>query len=258
MRCMKTAKILMLIQARVSSTRLPGKVLLPFYKGESILELILKRLRGELAEIPIMLATSDQPADDAIVRCCERLEVPVFRGDETDVLKRFIDATAGTAFEGVIRICCDNPFLLTAPVKTLLTQAEQNGAADYISFRDSHFTPAIKTHWGLFAEYVKIKALVEASRRTNDPLYHEHVTNFIYGHPEHFQVKLIPAPAEIIDRNDLRFTVDTPEDFEVARQLFQLLGGRNMGFKLKELVLLVDANPDLKVKMQSGIQNFKK
>lgn len=255
---MKHETVGIIAQARMSSTRLPGKVLLPFYQDQSILDIILSRLKRDLPEIPLLLATSEQPADDPIVACCERLGVSCFRGHETDVLDRFTSAAGNAGFQRIIRVCCDNPFLMTENIRSLIEFSQLHPEADYISYHDIDHTPAIKTHWGLFTEFVTLTALEGVKKNTGENLYHEHVTNYVYAHPERFNVQLLPAPEEVIARTDLRFTIDTPDDFEACRKLYQTLLERNRVFSLKDLILLVDESPDIKSKMQLGIQNFKK
>jgi spore coat polysaccharide biosynthesis protein SpsF (cytidylyltransferase family) len=253
---MNNNNVAVIIQARTASTRLPGKVLLPFYNDLSILDIILTRLKTELS-VPVIVATSVASYDDTILLCAERHGIPVFRGSENDVLDRFVRTAEHFKFNNVIRVCSDNPFLFSDHIKTIINYAAEH-KQDYISFRDVNGTAAIKTHWGLFAEYVSIAALAKVQKITDDLLYHEHVTNYVYAHPEIFKVTLLPAPDEILSRTDLRFTIDTPDDFNVCQTLYSGLAKRSGTFNLKELILLADNHPELREKMLNGIKNFKK
>lgn len=242
-----------IIQARLSSTRYPGKVLKPFFKGKSILETQLETVSQFCPDIPLVVATSLNSADDELEAFCVSKNVTCFRGNEDDVLDRFIMCAEKFGAQKIIRICSDNPFLIGASLLDLIA-ASRKSELDYLSFQNSEQIPAIKTHWGLFAEVVNFSALQTASVKTAERLYHEHVTNYIYGHPEMFRVKLLNAPKEVFKRNDLRLTIDTPIDFEVAQTLYPLWDKKS----LKNLIDLVDANATLKQSMKVGIDQFSK
>jgi spore coat polysaccharide biosynthesis protein SpsF (cytidylyltransferase family) len=247
------------VQARLGSTRLPGKVMLPFHEGKSILKILVDRIRQYLPESPLIIATSVHRQDHSIEEFCSSERIKCFRGSEDDVLARFIGAAESLNLTNVVRVCADNPFLLGDQLVELFNPSEgPDTSADYISFRDSHGTPSIKTHWGLFAERVSVAALKAAELMTTLPLYHEHVTNFVYGNPDKFRITLIPAPSEIYSRDDLRFTVDTALDFDSLKELYRIVMERNMSFSLKDLILLVDELPEIRITMREGISNFKK
>jgi spore coat polysaccharide biosynthesis protein SpsF len=247
--------IRILIQARLSSTRMPGKVLQEFAGTLSILALQLKGL--STLDLPIVLATTTNPNDDALERFASTNEIECFRGSENDVLGRFLAATEA---KYIIRICSDNPFLDIASITKFIEQIEED--VDYVSFKNSEGTPAIRTHWGLFAEVVSRKALERAHQATGKhaegKFYREHVTNYIYGNPDEFKVKLLDAPTIIKNRNDLRFTIDTPEDFENMQRLYQTIEKEGGDFSLENLVHTADAHPEIKKVMAEGIARFSK
>lgn len=242
-----------IIQARMSSTRMPGKVLLPFYEEKHILGIQINRLKAVFPDLSIIVATTENPTDDSIANACKELEVGIFRGSETDVLQRFIDCAEKFNADRIMRVCSDNPFLDAHYAQQLISLAEQHNV-DYLSYKDDKNTAAIKTHWGLFTEIVSTAALKKASKATSENLYHEHVTNYIYGHPERFRVKLIAAPKEIFHRHDLRYTIDTPEDFAAAQELYALCPNSS----LKELIRVTDEREHIKTAMKSGIDKFSK
>ncbi len=245
---------LIIIQARVSSTRLPGKVLRPIWEGLNLLDLQLDKLRD--CGPAFVLATTDNTSDDAIVSWADQNQVEVFRGDENNVLKRFIDCAKVYGAENLIRVCSDNPFIQLGQVHDFL-KALENGF-DYICLCDDSGTPAIKTHWGLFVEGVKLSALEKVSEllesNPQKSFYAEHVTNFIYGNSDQFKVKLEIAPEVIVSRNDLRFTIDTEEDFDTMTDLLELLDGNQK--ELEELVSTTDKHPYFLTSMQRGIKSF--
>ena len=242
-----------IIQARLSSTRLPGKVLMPFFEGRSILDIQLEKLKK--LDYPIILATTDNKADDRLVKECLKHDIEIFRGSEQNVLERFISCAEQFNFSKVIRVCSDNPFLDVSTISDLIGV---DNAFDYVSFRDHSGIAAIKTHWGTFVEFVSVEALSRVARLTQDNIYREHVTNYVYQHPSEFRVELLDAPSIIYSRDDLRFTVDTIEDFENMQNLYQKMINANRTFTLENLVLTVDESPEILSIMKEGIGKFKK
>lgn len=211
-------KFAFIIQARLGSTRLPGKILLPFYKNRSILDLLIEKLQ-QVPEAKVILATSVSPLNDELEAFARAKNCEVYRGDETDVLKRFIDAAEKYGVEQIIRVCSDNPFLELASIRRLLAAVEKEPSYDYVSFQVGG-TPSIKTHYGFWTEYVTLEALKMVYETTTDPLYHEHVTNYIYTHPESFKIKWLDVPNELEKHSDIRLTIDTQHDFETASKIY--------------------------------------
>lgn len=249
---------LIIIQARLSSTRLPGKVLLPFYKGKTLLDLQVEQLM-ELGH-SFVIATSTNPADDRIETWAKDNGVQLFRGDELNVLKRFVDCANQYEAENLIRVCSDNPFLFLKKVDSYFAQLKSG--IEYISYCNEQRVPAIKTHWGLFPEGVSRKALekamdcIEGLDQAN--FYSEHVTNYIYGNPKQFNVLLKNAPQEVFQRNDLRYTIDTNEDFINMQKLFSRIPDWDGMTRLNDLVDLSDSDKDMKIVMQRSIEKFTK
>jgi len=235
------------------STRLPGKILKPFYNGLSILEIQLERIKLALPEYKIIVATTTNQADKAVEAVCKELDVDCFRGSENDVLQRFIDCASLYNAKRVVRVCSDNPFLDKESLKFLL-KMDLDASVDYLSYCDVNGTPAIRTHWGLFAEVVSLEALEQVVSETGDIFYHEHVTNYIYGHSSKFNVSLVDAPPAIYNREDLRFTIDTRTDFEAMQKLYKVAGNYN----LEMLVEVLDSSPTIKKSMKEGIDKFSK
>lgn len=227
--------IKIIIQARTGSTRLPQKMILPFYENEGIFSLILKRLTSNIENDKIVLATSDNPNNDVLEEISRHYGVFCYRGSENDVLQRFIDAANATRTDKIIRVCADNPFLDINSLKTLVEKFS-NTECDYLGFSTSTGWPTIKTHYGFWAEAVTLKALEKASAMTNESLYHEHVTNFIYGNPEKFNVNFIKIPIEIEEHDDIRLTIDTKIDFDIQKEIFENIYKTNESFDLNDVV----------------------
>ena len=235
-------KLGIILQARTGSIRMPEKVILPFYEGKSILDLLIEKVQK--LGVTAVLATTVNPSDDRICELATKHNFPVFRGSENDVLDRFIQAARENKFDKIIRVCADNPFLDLAGMKTLIETFEKSDA-DYLSFQLAGNKPSILTHFGFWTEAVRLNTLEKAQELTNEKLYHEHVTNFIYGNPEIFNVQFIQADPLVFSRTDIRMTLDTPEDFQVQQQIFATISKENPNFGIPEIVNWLDQHPEI-------------
>ena len=239
-----------ILQARTGSARMPEKVILPFYQGQSILDLLLEKVRN--SGIPVVLATTLNPSDDRLCAMATKHDVPFFRGSENDVLDRFIQAARTFGFSKIIRVCADNPFLDLAGMQTLIAEFLQLDA-DYLGFQLSGNKPSILSHLGFWAEAVRLDALEKAQQMTSEKLYHEHVTNFIYSKPHLFNIRFIPADSLVFSRTDIRMTLDTPEDFEIQMEIFAAISKENPNFGIPEIVNWLDRHPEILEKMKLEI-----
>ncbi|HOE05386.1 MAG TPA: glycosyl transferase family 2 [Bacteroidales bacterium] len=206
------------IQARLGSTRMPGKILKDFYQGESILGIQCRNL-GAIPDTGLIIATSTAKGDDPIVDFCRAYSIQCFRGSENDVLQRYISCSDEYGLTHIIRVCSDNPFLGRSGVIHLLEIQRQNKGDDYIAYRIGG-KPSILTHFGLWGEAVSVAALKKAASQSSDKFYHEHVTNYLYHHPEEFKLKFIDLGEFWEAHQQFRFTVDTPDDFNNMAALY--------------------------------------
>lgn len=248
-------KIGIIIQARLGSTRLPRKILREFYDGMTLLETVINNL-SKAKEAQIIVATSVNPNNDELEAFLKERGITVFRGSEEDVLSRFIGAAEANGIEGIVRICSDNPFLDWHGVVALIEKAKTRDA-DYIGFRIND-TPSIKTHFGFWGEYVTLAALKRVAATTDEKPAHEHVTIHIYTHPDEYKCKWIECPEFLQGRNDIRLTVDNPEDFENAQKAYRALYNSNPNFGLEDVVKFVDEHSELQASMKLMIENNKK
>lgn len=243
-----------IIQARLGSTRLPGKILLPFCGDQTIIDILTEKLHT--VGTSVVTATTTDPNNDRLAAHLEAKGELVYRGSENDVLGRFIKAAEAYHFEGIVRICSDNPFIDTEGLDILIEKA-QHSDADYIGFRINGL-PSIKTHFGFWGEFVTLDALKKVAATTDDPQAHEHVTIHIYTHPEEYRCEWIECPDFIQGRNDIRLTVDTKEDFVNAQRVYSELAKTLPDFGLKEIVSYIDQHDELKSSMKRIItQNAK-
>ncbi|HTA81639.1 MAG TPA: hypothetical protein VK783_01805 [Bacteroidia bacterium] len=246
-----------IVQARSTSTRLPGKVLIPFYHTETILDIQLNNLKNRFPGIPIIIATTDNRADDLLANKYSE-NFTVFRGDENNVLKRFIDAAKQYSVENIVRICSDNPFLSMTHLSALIDSYFKT-LPDYITYRFKNGTPAMKSHVGLFAEMVSLKALEAVKQSTFDKLYTEHVTNYIYSNPEKFRLEFLQVPLILepfVDK--LRLTIDTKEDFASIQKLYLAVLKKGSDYTLEEIIAQVEADNGLLKEMIGQIEKYAK
>jgi len=243
------------IQARLGSTRFPGKILKPFYEGKTMLDIILKKLH-QATDTKVIVATSTSPNDTLLADYLSENNQLIFRGSENDVLDRFIKTAEAFQLDSIIRICSDNPFLDPKGIVILIDKAKYSNA-QYIGFRINGL-PSIKTHFGFWGEFVTLEALKKVASTSTDLQDHEHVTIHVYSHPNNYQCEWIECPEFIQGRDDIRLTVDTPEDFANAQQVYANLSRQHPGFGLKEVVQYIDSHEELKTSMKKSIhQNTK-
>ena len=245
------------LQARTGSTRLPGKMTMPFYNNQCMLEVILEGIAQRFSREEIYLATTTSPADDALVHIAGKSGVHCFRGSENDVLQRFIDCSEHFELDVSVRICADNPFIQGEYMDQLI-QDFQHAPSDYSSFAFPDGTPIIRSHIGFFTEIVSTAALKKAAAETSDPFYHEHVTNFIYGNADRYNVRLLPLPLHLQPRTDIRLTIDTADDFEMASALYTELRNAGKENNSTAIVAAIDDRPAYKERMSQLIKRFSK
>lgn len=244
-----------IVQARTGSSRLPNKILRPFYKEACILDIMLSQLRTHFPNVPLVLATSTSPADASLQEFTEHYKgIEFFRGSEDDVLERSMQAAQAFGIDNIIRVCSDNPFLQTQFVKDLI---EADVDADYISYRVDDL-PTIRTHYGLFAERVSREALEKAHAEQPSAFYREHVTNFIYGHPETFALHWLEIGDQLLGLEDLRLTIDDPQDFETAQKIYSDLYKGDKQILLSDLKPYLSERPDELRKMNENKLKYSK
>lgn len=245
-----------IIQARMGSTRLPGKILKPFYGGKTLLETLLENLH-KVKSVKVIVATSINENNDQLETFLRERNELLYRGSENDVLDRFIKAAEENNVEGIVRICSDNPFMDWHGVAKLVEKAKSSDA-DYIGFRINE-KPSILTHFGFWGEYVTLNALkrVYSTTELGTPA-HEHVTFHVYKHPEEYKCEWIAGPDFLEGRDDIRLTIDTPDDLQNALKVYSDLKAKDDNFTLKDVVEYLDAHEEIKQSMMKNIFQNKK
>lgn len=223
-----------IIQARMGSTRLPGKVLMDM-EGETVLARVVNRLRRATRIDEIAVATTSSVDDDVIVQECSRLNISAFRGSENDVLDRYYQAARVFTAEAVVRITSDCPVIDPGLVDETIALFRQQ-QADYAS---NSFSPIYPR--GLDVEVFTVAALERAWRGARKPYEREHVTPYFYEHPELFHLTSLRGQ---VDYSRYRWTLDTTEDLELLRTIYARFGGED-GFSWGEVVQLMEREPGL-------------
>lgn len=245
-----------IIQARMGSSRLPGKILRKFYNDKTLLETLLDSLH-KIDGVKVVVATSVSENNDELEVFLRQKGEIVFRGSENDVLERFIQAAEKNNIDGIVRICSDNPFMDWKGVDELVKKARLSNA-DYIGYKVNN-TPSILTHFGFWGEFVTLNALkrVFYSTEVGSPA-HEHVTYHVYKNPSEYCCEWLDAPDFVQKREDIRLTIDTFDDFQNAVKVYSDLKSKNENFTLQDVVTYLDNHVEIKKSMINSISQNKK
>lgn len=232
---MKTVAI---IQARMGSTRLPGKVMKTLC-GRTVLAHVVSRVRACPLVDEVVVATTLSADDDAIAREAARCGVGVFRGSEEDVLSRYYHAAAERRADVVVRITSDcplfDPKLLEEMLCRFLSRRRNVPAPDYLSNSLERSYPR-----GLDAEIMTFDALAKAWREGTEPYQREHVTPYIYQHPELF---ILENYGNLEDLSFHRWTLDTDDDLRLIAKIYAALGREDGFFSTARVLDLLRDNP---------------
>lgn len=245
-----------IIQARTGSTRLHNKILLPFYGEKRIIDILIENTKASCPNQLIVLATTNRAQDDVLAEVASQHGIGCFRGSEDNVLARFIGAAEAFQIDRIVRVCSDNPFLQTDSFHLFLAE-EDKCPVDYLAYGFADGRPTIKSHLGLYAELTTLDALRRAAAATQEKLYIEHVTIYLYTHPDEFKVRLMPLPAELEGRYDLRFTLDTNEDFMLLQNLYKEWY-ETTARTVTDLLRIVSAHPEYSERMKANIAQNEK
>jgi spore coat polysaccharide biosynthesis protein SpsF len=230
-------RIVAIIQARMGSTRLPGKVLKPI-AGEPLLWHIVTRLRRSRLIEDVAVATTTNPRDDAIVEFCETHGITAVRGPEDDVLARFARAAEMLDADIIVRVSSDAPFVDADFVDHLVASMIEQ-SADYVLLEDG----AVTAHEGVdpFTRRALDKLMMDAR---SDPVAREHVTGYFKLHPQFVKIARA-APYPPLARKGARLTVDTPDDLAFVEAVHKRMEAKAGEASLADLLLLLEREPHL-------------
>ncbi|MGZ4161026.1 MAG: cytidylyltransferase domain-containing protein [Neobacillus sp.] len=228
-------KIVAIIQARMGSTRLPGKVMKKVLR-KPLLEYQIDRVRRSKLINQIVIATTTKETEQPIIHLCEKLSVDYYRGSEDDVLSRYFEAANKYQAQVVVRLTSDCPLIDPNVIDEIITNYLSNNY-DYVSNTIERTYPR-----GLDVEVFSMKALEKCYREASDTVYREHVTPYIYHHPDKFNLGFVK---HTIDLSSFRLTVDTEEDLDLISRLIKGLYERNKEyFTLEDIIHLLQEKPE--------------
>jgi spore coat polysaccharide biosynthesis protein SpsF len=227
-------RVVAIIQARISSTRLRGKVLLDL-AGRTMLSRVIGRCRRAKFLREVVVATTTEPEDDAIVSLCRTEHCPVVRGSLQDLLDRYKMAADAFNADVIVRITSDCPMIDPSLIDQIGSLYLTESPVEYVT----------NTVWertfprGLDTEVISKEALNRAWREDRNPAWREHVTPYIYRNPELFRIRIFKQE---VDLSALRWTVDTPEDYRFATAVYSHFGHDQ--FTWTEVLQAVQQHPE--------------
>ena len=237
---MRFMKTVLIIQARMQSSRLPGKVLRPL-RDRPMLAWVIERASRSRCIDTCMVATTTDPADDPIEAWCRENKVPVYRGSQFDVLDRYYQAALSADADVIIRVTADCPLIDAALIDELFAFFRRE-EADFAANRlppPWHRTYPI----GLDAEIVSMPMLKKAWETASEKYEREHVMPWFYDMPGRCRVSILDNPE---DHGAHRWTVDTPEDYAMMQALFEKLE-KPETVSWKEVLRVIESDPSLEM-----------
>jgi spore coat polysaccharide biosynthesis protein SpsF len=238
---MKTVAI---VQARMGSTRLPGKVLQDL-AGEPMLARVVNRTCRAKTLQEVVIATTTNTVDDVIVKLCEARGWSWFRGSEEDVLDRYYHAAKKYQADFIVRITSDCPLIDPEVIDQVVQEfLERQPEVDYAS----NTWPRRTFPRGLDTEVMRMDVLERAWREDRNPAWREHVTPYIYRNPDRFRIHNVVSP---VDYSAMRWTVDTQEDLAFVRKVYDYFGHDR--FSWREVLKVLEEHPEW-VEINRGVR----
>ncbi len=236
----RAPRLVTVVQARMLSTRLPNKVMLPL-AGQPLLMRMVERVRAATLAGTVVVATTTDLADDPIVHLCEATGLPVFRGDPDDLLDRHYQAALAHNATAVVKIPSDCPLIDPAVIDLVLGHyLEQAAEVDFVS----NLHPATYPD-GNDVEVMNLPTLEAAWRESTRKMEREHTTPYIWEHPERFRMSNVVWPTGLDYSMTHRWTIDYPEDYDFISAVYDGLYPRNPLFTLEEILAYLDDNPQV-------------
>jgi len=232
------SNVLTIVQARMSSTRLPGKVLMPL-GGEPLLMTMVRRLQRSKLVGTIVVATTTSAYDDPLVSLCAEYGVPAFRGHPTDLLDRHYQCAISWGADVVLKIPSDCPLIDPAVVDRVIA-AFNNGDFDYVS----NLHPASYPD-GQDVEVMRLEALKRAWREARADFEREHTTPYIWERPQQFSIGNVSLETGRDCSMTHRITVDYPEDYDLIVAVYDALASVDLDFSIGAIIELLDSCPEI-------------
>ena len=228
-------KISCIVQARVNSKRLPGKILMPVF-GKSLLQLLLERLKKLKTIDDLIVATTKHKLDDQTAKIAKLINVKIYRGDEHNVLKRYYDCAKINKSSVIIRVTADCPLIDIKYINELLKIFLKNDY-DYLSNLDLNYLPD-----GFHCEIFNFRSLEKAQKLAKSKFDREHVTSFLWSNPKIFSIHHYCGKKLKNHSKDIRLTLDYHEDYILIKEVFEKLYKKNKFFSLVEITAFLEKN----------------
>lgn len=229
-------RTVIIVQARMGSTRFPGKVLKEIL-GKPLLGYLIERLKAVKAADDFIIATTTNPIDDVIVEYCLKQNVKVFRGSEEDVFARYLESGKYIDAYTVVRITADCPIIDPLIVDQFIAYYyKHKPKLDYLTNALMRTFP-----YGMEVEVFSMEKMIQASKSQLTPDEREHVTPVFYLHPQKYVILNVENP---INLSHYRLTVDTPEDFALVKLIVEALYPKDPLFSLDQIIVLLKEHPE--------------
>jgi spore coat polysaccharide biosynthesis protein SpsF len=226
-------RVVAIIQARVQSTRLPGKVLLPL-RQHPVVNHIIERLSFASKISDTVLAVPDDEENNVLRKLALSAGIDYSVGPMDDVLERYLRAIKAYEADIIVRVTGDSP-LVCPYLADLTVEALFEGDVDYAVMKGAPL--------GTESEVIRKEAFLELSELANSPEMREHPTLAIYNHPEHFKIKVVTPPASY-DRPEFRLTLDTKKDYILLKAIYDNVEPKQGYVQLPDVFGYLDANPE--------------
>lgn len=229
-------KVAAIIQARMGSTRLPGKIL-KTVNGKTLLEYQIERVNQAKSIDQIIIATTLKESEQPIVELCEKIGIDYYRGSELDVLSRYYEAAQKFGVDVIVRLTSDCPIIDPEVIDKVVNQYLNNqSSVDYLSNTLERTYPR-----GLDTEVFSFVALNKAYHEAVLLRDKEHVTAYFYTNPDFFKLQGLKSGRKY---GNYRWTVDTEEDFELIQHILRELYNPNKLFLLEDVIKLLKDHPE--------------
>lgn len=233
-------RIITVVQARMGSTRLPGKVMLPLV-GKPLLLRMVERVRAAELSGTVVVAISTNPEDDVLEDLCQAEDLPVYRGDPQDVLDRHYQVGKAYGATTVIKIPSDVPLIDPRVIdKVIATYIDHLGDFDFVS----NLHPASYPD-GNDVEIMTMPALEIAWREARRPLEREHTTPFFWENPQRFRLGNVAWETGLDYSMSHRWTIDYPEDYTFINAIYEALYSADRHFSLEDILSFLATHPDV-------------
>jgi len=230
-------RVVAIVQARMASTRLPGKVLKEIL-GKPILAYLIERIKNASSIDDLVIATTTDLTDETIVEYCIANNIKYFRGSENDVLSRYMGAAIASNADYIVRICSDSPAVDTGLINEIVNEfKQQRNNCDYLSNTIDQTYPL-----GMNIEIFSLEALTIADQNAKTVYEREHVTPYIYFNKDRFRVLKKNYYKNL---SNIRLTIDELDDFRLMQNVIENLYPNDQYFTLEQILSFLEKNPDI-------------